>query len=44
MLKSGDRISVAIQNALVSLAAYLVGYYFTASFMEDRRASGDCGR
>ena len=32
MLKSGDRISVAIQNALVSLAAYLVGYYFTASF------------
>ena len=32
MIKSGDRISVAIQNALVSLAAYLVGYYFTASF------------
>src|SRR5262245_42917283 len=29
---SRDRFSIAIQNALVSLAAYLVGYYFTASF------------
>ena len=29
---SRDRISIAIQNAVVSLAAYLVGYYFTASF------------
>ncbi len=29
---SRDRISVAIQNALVSLAAYLVGYYFTGLF------------
>jgi len=26
-----DRIRIAIQNALVSLAAYLVGYYVTAS-------------
>lgn len=35
---SRDRISIAIQNALVSLAAYLVGYYFTASF-HDRSSS-----
>jgi uncharacterized membrane protein YccC len=31
-MMSRDRISIAIQNALVSLAAYLVGSYFTASF------------
>jgi len=29
---SRDRVSVAIQNALVALAAYLLGFYFTASF------------
>lgn len=27
-----DRVSIAIQNALVSLAAYTVGYYFTGLF------------
>lgn len=27
-----DRVSVAIQNALVSLGAYMIGYGFTASF------------
>jgi uncharacterized membrane protein YccC len=27
-----DRVSIAIQNALVSLTAYLVGYYFTGLF------------
>ena len=29
---SRDRISVALQNALVCLAAYLAGVYFTSSF------------
>ena len=29
---SRDRISVAIQNALVSFAAYIVGFYFTGLF------------
>ena len=29
---SQDRVSIAIQNALVSLAAYMVGYYFTGLF------------
>jgi uncharacterized membrane protein YccC len=34
---SRDRISVAIQNAIVSLAAYLAGVYFTGLF--HRRSS-----
>ena len=42
MIKSGDRISVAIQNALVSFAAYLVGCYFTASFHTRSSSIGDC--
>jgi uncharacterized membrane protein YccC len=29
---SRDRIGVAIQNALVSFAAYMIGYYFTSLF------------
>ena len=29
---SQDRISIAVQNALVSLAAYLAGFYFTGLF------------
>jgi uncharacterized membrane protein YccC len=31
-MMSRDQISIAIQNALVSLASYVVGYYVTASF------------
>lgn len=29
---SRDRISIAVQNALVAFVAYLVGYYFTGLF------------